>query len=209
MIGPVIEREMNILSADEIRKHKSAADKAKIAELMRWSNRKVFERIRRSQSSNCVTSRWVMKWKLIRGVREIKARLTVHGFKDRQRFDVKTFAATASRWSQRMICSICAQNNWTIWSMDVSQAFLRGKSFKELAKQTGQKERSLQFELPSDGVDLLRMIKGFESFDSVTEVLNMLKPGFGTNDAPWAWATVFHEDLIEFGFVPTQADGKL
>jgi hypothetical protein len=37
----------------------------------------------------------------------------------------------------------------------------------------------------------------------------MLKPGFGTVDAPWAWALELSDSLKEHGLAPTQADPRL
>ena len=48
-------------------------------------------------------------------------------------------------------------------------AFLRGKTFKELAKHSGFEMRSLQFDLPADGPSLLKRIPAFKNFNEVLE----------------------------------------
>ena len=45
-----------------------------------------------------------------------------------------TFASTASRWGQRIVVSTAVNNGWQLFSADVSQAFLRGMTFEELAQ---------------------------------------------------------------------------
>ena len=121
-----------------------------------------------------------------------------------------TFAGTASRLGQRAICSIAAQHQWPLWFLekflDISMAFLRGKSFTDLAKHSGFEHRNLQFDLPVDGASLLRMIPEFASFDEITETLDMVKPGFGTNDAPWAWSIDLHEGVTLYGFEQVKAN---
>ena len=151
-LDPVIERDLNILTADDLVKNRAEADQAQCDELLRWNKHKVMARMLRKNARNTVTSRWVMKYKIVKGVRKIKARLTVHGFKDRQKSFLKTYAATANRSSQRVVCSVAVQNGWKVWAMDVSMAFLRGKTFDELSKHSGVENRSLQFELPKGGL---------------------------------------------------------
>lgn len=132
-------------------------------------------------------SRWVLKWKLINNVRAVKARLTARGYKDAQAYDVNTFAGTASRWGQRLVNMICAQNNWTLFSADISQAFLRGLTFDEIKELEGEIKREVQITLPPGSVPVLRQIKAFEDFDPHTEVLELLCGGFGLKDAPRLW----------------------
>jgi len=96
-------------------------------------------------------------------------------------------AGTCSRWGQRAICSVAAQNQWAIWTIDISIAFLRGKTFQDIAEKIGMNVRSTQVALPYDSNTLVKQCEGFENFDEITETLDMVKPGLGTNDAPWAW----------------------
>eukprot|EP00972_Heterocapsa_arctica_P061387 9053257-Heterocapsa_arctica.AAC.1 len=88
----------------------------------------------------------VLKWKLVDDIKQVSARLTVRGFEDLQTSHLETFAGTRSRWGQRLICYVAATNGWKLWSADVSSAFLRGKTFAELAARTGKPIRQLQFD---------------------------------------------------------------
>jgi hypothetical protein len=202
----VIEREMNILTFEEAMAHVEDCTKAMRDELQRWVATKAFARHPRKLAHNCLDSRWVLKWKLVDGKRIIKARLTVRGYKDLQGGEVKTMAATASRWGQRVVCMAAVQNDWVLYSADVSQAFLQGMSFDEVAKLKGEVKRSVQFEVPPGSVPILRMLDGYEDFDGSTEVLDMLRGGFGLKDAPRLWNMVFSEVLTTLSYFPCQSD---
>eukprot|EP00959_Pyramimonas_sp_CCMP1952_P328149 6870335-Pyramimonas_sp.AAC.1 len=58
----------------------------------------------KTDADDRIDSRWVIMWKIIGGQRDVKGRLTVKGFKDRQKHEkdrMRTAAGTASRWGQR------------------------------------------------------------------------------------------------------------
>ena len=202
----VIEKEMNILSLAEAQAHAEECTTAMRDELQRWVNCGGFRRFPKKLASNCLDSRWVVKWKLVDGKRVIKARLTVRGYKDLQGAEVKTMAATASRWGQRVVCMAAVQNDWVLYSADVSQAFLQGMSFEEVAKLKGEVKRNVQFEVPPGSIPILRMLNGYEDFDGGTEVLDMLRGGFGLKDAPRLWNMVFSEVLVSLRYFPCQSD---
>ena len=202
----VIEREMNILTLAEAMAHVDEVTQAMRDELKRWVSCGGFRRFPRKLATNCLDSRWVLKWKLVDGKRVIKARLTVRGYKDLQGAEVKTMATTASRWGQRVVCMAAVQNDWVLYSADVSQAFLKGMSFDEVAKLKGEVKRHVQFDTPPGSIPILRMLDGYEDFDGGTEVLEMLRGGFGLKDAPRLWNMVFSEVLTSLQYFPCQSD---
>jgi len=53
------------------------------------------------------------------------------------------------------------------------------------------------------------MLEGYEDFNPLQEVLDMVRPGFGLKDAPRAWNLEFSGTLREIDFLPTHADGQL
>ena len=55
-------------------------------------------------------SHWVLKWMEVGGKSITHARLVVRGFKGTQATQLNTFAGTASRWGQRIVNSVVAQN---------------------------------------------------------------------------------------------------
>ena len=53
------------------------------------------------------------------------------------------------------------------------------------------------------------MLPDYGDFDPMTEVLNMLRGGFGLKDAPRLWWTVFATSLRELTYSPLQAEGEI
>ena len=86
----------------------------------------------------------------------------MRGFKDLQASQLSTFAGATSRWGQRIINSVAVQMGWTLFSADVSQAFLRGLSFEEASKRKDEVTRDVQFTVPPGSADILKHLPGFE-----------------------------------------------
>ena len=120
---PVIERDLPELTPEEIIQYRADANRACLEELMAWYRLGCFRRRSRHGAKNCIDARWVIKWKMIDGVKHIRARLTVRGFKDREQLGAGTFSGIASRWGQRAVCALAAQFGLTLWSADISKAF--------------------------------------------------------------------------------------
>ena len=93
----VVEREMNMLTLDEAREHGAEVRQAMVDELQRWISLGAFRRFPNDQAKNVIDSRCVLKWEQVVGKHQIKARLTVRGFKDLQGSELSTFAGTTSR----------------------------------------------------------------------------------------------------------------
>eukprot|EP00959_Pyramimonas_sp_CCMP1952_P288985 6043694-Pyramimonas_sp.AAC.1 len=64
-IETVIEREMNILTMDGLKKYARDVAESCLLELQRWCGMGMFTRMARKRATNLVDSRWVLKWKLI------------------------------------------------------------------------------------------------------------------------------------------------
>ena len=73
----------------------------------------------------------------------------------------------------------------------------------------GEQSRSLQFDLPAGGSQILRLIDGYKDFNPSVECLDMLRLGFGLKDAPRAWDLKLKSELEAFGAKPTKADGRV
>eukprot|EP00975_Prorocentrum_lima_P045193 9466014-Prorocentrum_lima.AAC.1 len=56
--------------------------------------------------------------------------------------NIKTFSGTATKWAQRVVNAYAAQTGYTLFSVDISAAFLKDMTFKEIAKETGDTLRS-------------------------------------------------------------------
>lgn len=121
-----------------------------IKELQRFSKPKAWRRRSLKGSENLLQSRWVLTWKEMKNVRGIKARLVVQGFLDKQ--SVSNYSGTTSRWGQRLIIILSVQMNWSLLSLDVSEAFLRGITFQELHEEDPSKPmRSVQLKVNCSG----------------------------------------------------------
>eukprot|EP00959_Pyramimonas_sp_CCMP1952_P149234 3122474-Pyramimonas_sp.AAC.1 len=75
--SPVIERDLNDLSAAEMRKHHELVVAAKPKELTRWVSRGVIGRMNKKGADNRIDSRWVVNWETVGGQRDVTGRLTV------------------------------------------------------------------------------------------------------------------------------------
>ena len=204
----VVERAQNILTREALQ-HEAACNKAMLEELQRWLNLGAFERVSKRYASNVIDARWVLKWKIVKDQRIIQARLVVRGFKDLQAAQLSTYAGTTTRWGQRLVNSVAAQYRWPLFTADVSQAFLRGLTFEHAAQMKDEVRRDVQFTVPLGSTHLLKKLPGFSDFNPLTEVLRMLRGGFGLKDAPRLWNTVLRRVLQALGLMPTQADPQL
>ena len=132
-------------TATEVKANPGFISAAIRKELGSFATHKCFEPVRKGKLKNVLTSRWLFKWKVIDGVRTIKTRLVVHGFKDHAASWLVTYANTTTRRGQSIINSVAAQQQWELISADVSTAFLQGMSFTQLAELTGEPLREVRF----------------------------------------------------------------
>ena len=94
-------------------------------------------------------------------------------------------------------------------SLDVSEAFLKGFTFEEVQERRGGPKRRVSLILPKgkqgepSGVSILKTIAGYEDFDEHSEVLEMLKGGFGLIDAPNLFTSRVDEIFVAHGIRPT------
>ena len=96
-----------------------------------------------------------------------------------------------------------------MFTADVSQAFLRGLTFEQAAKMKDEVQRDVQFTVPPGSIPILQKLPGFESFNPLTEVLRMLRCGFGLKDAPRLWNKLLRKVLQALGLVPLQSDPQI
>jgi hypothetical protein len=204
----MILKNMDNLSAQDIRDNWPEVLKAIRKEILSFHDLGTFEIILRSAAENICSSRWVMKFKLVDGVKTVKARLTVRGYEDLAS-NLTTFASTASRWGQRLVLSVAVQRKWQLFSWDVASAFLQGLSFKELAAMGNGELRQIAFTPPKDSEQYFRELPGCGWYNPDKHVLNMLKPVYGLRDAPKAWKTKLDIVLRGTGAQPLHTDASL
>ena len=170
----------------------------KIKEIQGLFDLGCFQRHPRAKSHNIIDARWAITWKMIEGNVGVECRLTVRGFKDKSQ-DLDTYVGTTTRSGQRLVNAVAAENeDFILFSFDVSQAFAKGLNFQELSKLTGTERRAVEFDVPRADFECLKSIKGFESFNPATEILTMLKPIYGLKDAPRAWRKKLHQVLAQW-----------
>ena len=91
-----------------------------------------------------------------------------------QAFDVEAYSGTARRANQRLLASTAAcKKHWIIASLDISVAFLKGLTYRELAEATGEKEREVCFTLPPGSASALRTLPGFSPLQRIQALLEM------------------------------------
>ena len=105
--------------------------------------------------------------------------------------------------------SVAAQQGWPLFTADVSQAFLRGLTFEQAAQMKDEVRRDVQFTVPPGSMHILQQLPGFEDFNPLTEVLRMLRCGFGLKDAPRLWNKLLRKVLKELGLSALQSDPQL
>eukprot|EP00975_Prorocentrum_lima_P032089 6737882-Prorocentrum_lima.AAC.1 len=59
--------------------------------------------------------------------------------------------------------------------MDISAALFKGMTFQDIASETGDNLRSVQFDFPPADVWILRKLPGMEDYDNSVEILDLLK----------------------------------
>ena len=219
-ITAVIRREFDSLTKEDMEKHKTEVEAAMFDELKRWQDLKVFQRRPRQECHNAVDGKWVIRWKKVtvklpngKTVEKkiVKARLTARGFKDWQAFsdETATFSGTASKSGQRLVNCYAANRGYTLFSMDISAAFLKGLTYEEISKMTGDPLRQVQFIMPTNTLHILRRLPGLEDFDQSVELLDFIKSMWGLKDAPRAFGMRRDISLREFGSRPTTKDPQL
>ncbi|CAE7210155.1 unnamed protein product [Symbiodinium sp. CCMP2456] len=189
-----LEATEDIFDCDLFHVHPAEVQAAILEELKIWHRYGCFKRVPRAGASNIMDSRFVAKWKKTEDEnnqpkRIVRMRLALRGFKDIQADELEAFAATASRQSQRILCSeLACRPHWKFVSLDVNKAFLQGMTYKEIHDLTGEAEREVHFTLPPEAAVHLRKLEGYHDFDERREVLKCVKPGTGCKDAPRAFS---------------------
>ena len=207
-----LEKDVGELTAAEVKANWPAVEKSVRKEVASFLDCKTFLREKKGITANCMSSRWLFRWKTVDGVRTIKARLTVRGFEDHEADELSTFAGTSARWTQRLVSAMAAINRWPLMTMDVSTAFLQGLDFKQLSALTGTPERQVAFTAPKGYEWAFKELPGLADLDlgpTGTEVLRMTKCIYGLKDAPRAWRLRLHQAMTDAGASASVTDPAL
>ena len=169
--------------ADEAR----ASSRTKLAALVR-GGRTVW----RAQAKSTVACRGLRKWK----GKEVKSRLVVRGFRDPQKAMVARYSSTATRLSQRLLCSLAVENNFGLEQWDIGNAFLKGFSFDKMREMctlfgitVPDVERKVWITVPGNVWFILDKL-GFcnVGLNWGWHCLELLKAMYGLVDAPVLWS---------------------
>ena len=182
----MIEKSLDNLTAEDVRRDWHLVEPAIRKEVRSFFDNKTFELRPRNKTANICSSRWVHKYKIIDGKRQVKSRLTIRGFQDLS-VSADTYAGTATRWGQRMVSSVSSQRSWRIFMSDVSSAFLQSMSFEQMAALGGIEARAVAFDPPTGSACYFRELPGMKHYNELSMTLGMLKPVYGLKDAPKAW----------------------
>ena len=163
-----------------------------------------------STGRRAIPSRWVDTWKLKSGVLIAKSRLCLKGFAEPITPEETNASPTANRVSHRLVCHTAVQRKWTLASLDVSVAFLKGFTFTELAEK-GMSRKPVAFQPCEDVWDILCELSPSE-FNHVKErpkdyIFVLEKAAYGLRDAPLLWHLRAVEVLRECGYKPLLHDG--
>eukprot|EP00971_Amphidinium_carterae_P336807 6473360-Amphidinium_carterae.1 len=113
-------------------KYSKELNEARLSELSKLFELKCFARKPKNEAVNLVDTRWIYRWKIQEGKKQIKARVTLRGFMDRAA-EGANYAGTANKTAQRIVSSACMWHPaFRLSSIDISSAFARGMTFKEL-----------------------------------------------------------------------------
>ena len=156
--------------------------KAKERELGSWVDKGVFEEVA-DNGQHCMTTRWVIKPKVIDGKQSVKAHLCARGFEETQ--DFRTDSPTCTRESIRIALALIAPNSWTLNSIDIKTAFLQGK----------QINRTVYIRPPKEAQTKM--------------IWCLRKCIYGLADAPRQWYLRVREEFMKLGAKPNKLDQGL
>ena len=141
-------------------------------------------------SKGAIPSRWVEIFKYKAGELIVKARLCLKGFAEPVAAGEQTNSPTANRLSHRLICKVAAEQHWVLGSLDVSNAFLKGYTFDELA-QLGESREAVAFVPAEDVWSLLAEIDSSTYSKTLADpskwIFVLSKSVYGLRDAPLRW----------------------
>ncbi|KAI3664859.1 hypothetical protein L6452_43468 [Arctium lappa] len=185
---------VTLLSNHEPTSYKEASSnsdwqKAMDEELQALDKAQTWESVPLPQGKSPIGSKWVFKIKTKSdgSIDRYKAHLVAKGFN--QEYDIdyeETFAPVARVTSVRSLLAIAATKQWSLFQMDVKNAFLNGDLSEEV------------YMTPPPGV---RLPQG--------HVCRLRKALYGLKQAPRAWFEKFSSTVTSLGFSPSNYDSGL
>ena len=155
---------------------------AKLKELQSWKEHGVYVE-KDDDGSKCITTKWVLKDKIINNLPSTKARLCIRGFEEEA--NLRRDSPTAMKESVRFALGIAASKGWKLRSLDVKTAFLQSKRL----------ERSVLIRPPREA--------------QTDKLWLLLKPVYGLGDASRLWYLTVREKLKNLNSVVSKYDQGL
>ncbi|KAJ0925089.1 putative RNA-directed DNA polymerase [Helianthus annuus] len=137
-----------------------------------------------------IGSKWVyrVKYKANGEVERYKARLVAKGYNQREGLDFgETFSPVVKMVTVRCILSLAVQNSWTLYQLDINNAFLYGSISEDV------------YMLPPEGY----------YNKNETKVCKLIKSLYGLKQAPRKWNEKLTSVLLELGFIQSLCDHSL
>ena len=155
---------------------------AKQRELESWESEHVYDEVD-DEGQFALSTRWVLKPKIVDDTYIIKALLCAGGFEEEKIF--RTDSPTCSREGIRIAFSVIATHRWDLKSIDVQTAFLQGK----------QMERIVYLKPPKEA--------------HTTSLWKLRKCVYGLSDASRHWYLRVKEEILRLGCEVSQLDQGL
>eukprot|EP00435_Cladocopium_sp_Y103_P067059 s369_g29.t1 len=150
----------------------------------------LFDDAENAPADRVLKARFILTWKKHEnGAPRAKARLVVQGFRDPDAHlgNLSTASPTLTRLSRNYIMSIATMMGMTLFTSDISTAFLQGRKFDPTSK------RVIWVKLPRDGEELLGLSPGHG------KLMKLVKPMYGLCDAPRAWFEEATSRILRMG----------
>ena len=119
---PINDEEALVVESSEL-------SLAKISELERWKENKVFSVVEDNGQST-IGVRWVESQKVIEGKRVVKCRLVAQGYQDPSKDFIRKDSPTAAKTSLRLATTYISSMGYEVKSFDISAAFLQGEEIE-------------------------------------------------------------------------------
>ena len=142
-------------------------------------------------NQHIINNKWVyqIKQKSDGSIERFKAKLVAEGYKQQCGIDhIETFSPVIKSSTIHVIFSLAVQFDWSIWQLDVSNAFLH----EALAKEV-----------------FMHQPKGFVDKDHPHFVCKLNKALYGLKQAPRAWFKRLSSFLLELGYIASLVDSSL
>ena len=162
-----------------------------IDELAALHHNKTWVLVPRPRGVNVVGSKWIFKTKHRPdgSVDKYKARLVARGFTQQLGIDYDDmFSPVVKPATVRLVLALVVSHGWSLWQIDVSNAFLHGYLSEDVYMQQ-----------PPD----------FEDARFPSHVCKLQRALSGLKQSPRAWYARLSARLLQLGFVASTADTSL